>query len=328
MVTRAKLSDVARLAGVSAATVSRVLNNNERVDPDLVSRVQRATAQLGYRQNSLARGLRRRANNMVGAVIPDITNTFFADLVRGVEDEVRKHDYLLVLCNSDETAEKEQLYLQLLVDQQVAGVVIAPVQEQGAVGITQLLAETPVVAVDRKIAAAAIDSVTLDNVSGAIELTRHLLGQSREIATIAGPAESTTGRDRLRGYRLALEEVGVALRREWVLESDFSEQGGYAAAHELFSGKERPGAIFVANNAMTVGALRARSEFGLGPRDVALGSFDPLSWSVDPGHEVAVLTVPSYEMGQTAARMLMQRIVDEGEPSVRAVQLSPGQVRG
>ena len=325
MAERAKLSDVARLAGVSPATVSRVLNDNGRVDPELVARGQEATRQLGYRQNSLARGLRRRANNVVGAVIPDITNPFFTDLVRGVEDVVREHDYLLVLCNSDETAEKERLYLRLLVDQQVAGVVIAPVHEAaGSVGA--LLTGTPVVAVDRRLGGDDFDSVTLDNHGGAVALTRHLLAQSRDIATIAGPSESTTGRERLAGFRAAMEEAGATVRSEWVLESDFSEQGGYAAALELFGGRWRPGAVFVANNAMTLGTLRAMTELGLGPKDVALASFDPLSWSADPGHRVAVLAVPTYEMGRTAARMLLQRIEGTADTQ-RTVQLDPGHVR-
>lgn len=325
MAERAKLSDVARLAGVSPATASRVLNDNGRVDPELAARVQEATRQLGYRQNSLARGLRRRANNVVGAVIPDITNPFFTDLVRGIEDVVREHDLLLVLCNSDETAEKERLYLRLLVDQQVAGVVIAPVGE--SVGwLGTLPTGTPVVTVDRRISGGEIDSITLDNLGGAAALTRHLLAGTRDIATIAGPAESTTGRERLAGFRAAMAEVDARVRSEWVLESDFSEQGGYAAALELFGGRWRPGAVFVANNAMTLGTMRAMTELGLGPKDVALASFDPLSWSADPGHRVAVLAVPTYEMGRSAARMLIQRIEGSTEPP-RSVQLDPGLVR-
>ncbi|WP_430593092.1 LacI family DNA-binding transcriptional regulator [Humidisolicoccus flavus] len=327
MAPRIKLSDVAEAAGVSLATASRVLNNNGKVDPELASRVLAETERLGYRQNSLARGLRRRANTVVGAVIPDITNPFFTDLVRGVEDVVREHGYLLVLGNSDETPEKEERYLRVLLDQQIAGLVIAPVQERSGARLAQILGDTPVVAVDRKVAGAGFDTVSLDNVAGAAALTTHLLQRSRDIATIAGPSESTTGRERLAGFRDALAQSGAKERTEWIMVSDYSEQGGYAAAHELFAGTWRPGALFAANNAMALGALRAMGELGITHRDVAMASFDPLSWSADPGHQVATLAVPSYEMGREAARLLMLRVSGKNVGDARTITLSAGAVR-
>ncbi|MGO4690337.1 LacI family DNA-binding transcriptional regulator [Glaciibacter sp. 2TAF33] len=305
MAPRAKLSDVARLAGVSTATVSRVLNDNDRVAPDLVERVMKAKAELGYRYNSLARGLRRRANTVVGVVIPDVTNPFFTDLVRGIEDLVRENGYLLVLCNTDETAEKEAAYLELLIDQQVAGLVIAPVRsavDAAAFDLTGI----PVVAVDRTMS--GVDTVTLDNVRGAIAVTSRLLESASRVATITGPLVTTTGSERLIGYRRALRDAGLPFEPELFVEADYSEPGGYLAAKRLLALPDRPQAIFCGNHAMALGAMRAIAEVLDDPDAIALASFEPLPWAADPRGRIVTLAVPSYELGQQAARMLLERI--------------------
>lgn len=312
MATRPKLSDVARLAGVSTATVSRVLNDNDRVAPDLAERVLKAKDELGYRSNSLARGLRTRANSVVGVVIPDVTNPFFTELVRGIEDLVRESGYLLVLCNTDETAEKEAAYLELLGDQQVAGLVIAPVRSTGG-SVGADLTGIPVVAVDR--AMAGVDAVTLDNVRGAIAVTSRLLESARRVATITGPLVTTTASERLTGYRRALSDAGIHFEPDLFVEADYSEPGGYAAARRLLALAERPEAIFCGNHAMALGAMRAISEAVQDPERIALASFEPLPWAADPRGRVVTLAVPSYELGQHAARMLLERIGGyEGPP--------------
>lgn len=328
MTQRAKLSDVARLAGVSQATASRVLNGLGSVDPALAERVHDAKRKLGYRRNSLARGLRRRANNVVGVVVPDVTNPFFTDVVRGVEDVISPSGHLLVLCNSDESADKERQYLSLLVDQQVAGVVIAPVHESEA-GVAAALDGTPAVAVDRRLRAPGVDSVTLDNVGGAKELVRHLLQHTSDVAIVSGPVSSTTGRERLQGYREALHEADVRSREDWVVEGDYSEAGGHAAAMRLLEAEGMPAAIFSANNLMAQGVLRALSERGVDREELALASFGPLGrtpgvgWGAVSG--VISLDLPSYEMGARAAAMLLERI-DGLEVDARAVELAPGDV--
>lgn len=328
MTQRAKLSDVARLAGVSQATASRVLNGLGTVDPTLAERVHEAKRKLGYRRNSLARGLRRRANNVVGVVVPDVTNPFFTEVVRGVEDVISPSGHLLVLCNSDESPSKEGQYLSLLVDQQVAGVVIAPVHESEA-GVAAALDGTPAVAVDRRLSLPGVDSVTLDNVGGAKELVRHLLERTRDVAIISGPVSSTTGRERLQGYREALDEADVRSREDWIVEGDYSEAGGYEAAVRLLDAKAMPSAIFSANNLMAQGLLRALAEREIDREGLALASFGPLGrtpgvgWGAVSG--VVSLDLPSYEMGARAAAMLLERIQGlDGE--ARGVQLEHGDV--
>ena len=321
---RAKLSDVARLAGVSPATASRALNGLETVDPDLARRVHEASRKLGYRRNSLARGLRRRANDVVGVVVPDVTNPFFTDLVRGVEDVVEAEGMLLVLCNSDENHEKQARYLSLLVAQQVAGIVIAPVLES-AHGVLDALAGTPTVAVDRRIAHGGLDSVTLQNVDAARALTEHLLERTPLVAHLSGPVSSSTGRERQQGYRDALAGADVRVRPAWIVEGDFSEEGGHAAATRILATTPRPRAVFSANNLMTLGLLRAAEEAGLGPDDLAVATFGPLGHWGGTAHPVAALSLPTYEMGRTAARLLLERVAG-GDGPARAVQLEHGHV--
>jgi LacI family transcriptional regulator len=324
---RAKLSDVARLAGVSQATASRVLNANGRVAPELAERVLKARETLGYRQNSLARGLRTRANNVVGVVIPDVTNPFFTDLVRGIEDVVRESDYLLVLCNTDETSSKENDYLRMLADQNIAGLVIAPVQSNAG-GPMSALAGIPAVSVDRRVAGDVIDSVTLDNVEGAHALTRHLIGNTRRaVATVTGPLVTTTASERLTGYRRALADAGIDFEPAYVVESDYSSQGGYLAAQKLLALPRPPAAIFCGNNAMTQGVLRAISERAEGDAEISLASFDPLPWAADPSHQIVSLDVPSYEMGRTAAHLLLERIRGDITGAARRIEMSAGAVR-
>lgn len=329
MQQRAKLSDVARLAGVSQATASRVLNGVATVDPALAQRVHEATRKLGYRQNSLARGLRRRANNVVGAVVPDVTNPFFTELVRGVEDVVGPRGLLLVLCNSDEDADKQARYLRLLVDQQVAGIVIAPVQES-AHGVVDALAQTPTVAVDRRVTGGDLDSVTLDNVGAARAVTAHLLAGTPHVGHLSGPVSSSTGRERQQGYRDALAAADVRVRPEWIVEGDYSEDGGYAAAVRLLAARPRPAAVFSANNLMTLGLLRAVQEAGIEPQDLEIASFEtassgPLGRWPDTMHRISTLSLPSYEMGRRAAEMLLERVAGSDLPA-RTVQLEHGPV--
>ncbi|MDQ1553639.1 MAG: LacI family transcriptional regulator, partial [Microbacteriaceae bacterium] len=180
--SRVKLVDVARRAGVSPATVSRVLNGNAPVSKATLERVQTAASELGYRRNTLASSLRRRASRLIGVVVPDVANPFYTEVVRGIEDQLRGAGYLLVLCNSDGNIEKQTEYLRLLSDQQLDGVILAPatpdldkLEDAVASGLT-------VVLIDRRVASTMYDTVTVANRDDARILTAGLLAASRRIA--------------------------------------------------------------------------------------------------------------------------------------------------
>ena len=220
------ISDVAREAGV-ASPVSRVLNGNERVDPRLVAKVARVLWDLNYRPTRVARSLRLRYNRVWALVISDVrTGSFFADVARGVEDGAHEAGYSMFLCNTDEDPSKEAGYLQLAIDENVAGVILTP--SAPSTDLRPLFdAGIHVVLADRKLPGYQADTVVADNLSGAKEAVAHLLANGyRRIACITGPLAATTGAERLLGYRMALEHAGMEVDDSLVRVADFSRAGG------------------------------------------------------------------------------------------------------
>ncbi|HVA86302.1 MAG TPA: LacI family DNA-binding transcriptional regulator, partial [Candidatus Saccharimonadales bacterium] len=252
------IKDVARTAGVSPATVSRVLNERPDVDPELAERVQAAIVELGYQPSRVARNLRRRETSVWGMVISDIRNPFFTDMVRGVEDVAYGAGYSLVLCNSDEDLAKEARYLDLIVAERMAGAIVSPASSVGS-NLNPVIAQgIPVVLVDRRVDSPILDTVMVDDRRAARGAVEHLIANGyRRIACVTGPLGTTTGQERLAGYRDAHERTGRPHEAELVRTADFKVAGGFAATQSLLDLPEPPEAIFVANNLMTLGALSA-----------------------------------------------------------------------
>ena len=316
------ITDVARVADVSPATVSRVLNGTSAVSAAKAARVQEAAARLGYRPFEPARALRRQLTRVWAAVIADIENPFFTAMVRGIEDVARAEGFRLVLCNSDEDLEKERAYVDVVVAERMAGVVIAVASTDDS-SLQPLLDQgVPIVAVDRRPLDERVDSVVVDNCAGASEATAHLLanGWSR-IGCITGPSRVDTANERLDGYRDALRQHGVAIDRSLVRRADYKEAGGYRAARSLLEAATPPDALFVANNPMAVGALRAIRELGVSvPADVGLVGFDDSPWTTLTTPSLTVVAQPAYEIGQAAAELLAT--VEPDRPASHVV-LSP-----
>jgi LacI family transcriptional regulator len=311
---RPTISDVAARAGVSAATVSRVLNGSTGVNPDMTDRVRKAAADLGYRPDEIARSLRTQRSTTWAVIITDIQNSFYTSVVRGIEDVGRANGYSVMLCNTDESLEKESEYLEVVAAARVAGVVISPASwDESDVG-PLIDRGTPVVAIDRRISHQDVDTVLVDNAHGARKATEHLLAIGRtRIACVTGSLHTTTGRERLAGYRQALEGRGM-FDEALVRESDFKESGGYEAAMDLMEMTPPPDAMFVANNLMTLGALEALKARGVTvPGDVALVGFDDEPWAEFTQPSLTVVAQPTYELGRQAADLLVARL--EGNTS-------------
>ena len=306
------MKDVARLAGVSIATVSRVMSGTATVSRKLRERVQAAIEELDYRPSRVARSLRTRRARILGVIVSDIRNPFFTAVVRGIEDVAHVNAYSLLLCNSDENAVKEQLYIQVLLAERVAGVIISPTDEDSTTCGTLVDSRIPVVAVDRRLRRVDADTVIVDNIKGASQAVSHLVRMGhRRIASIGGPARISTGRERLEGYRNALADHEIAVDESLIKIGDFKQDSGYQLAHELLSLENAPGAIFVANNLMTLGALSAIHGRGLNiPRDVAIVGFDDMPWATSLPPPLTAVAQPTYELGSTAANLLLQRIAD------------------
>jgi len=322
--------DVAEAAGVSTATVSRVLNNHPQVDVHLASAVRKAVKELGYRPSRVARSLRTRRNRVWALIVSDVrTGPFFGAVVRGVEDVAYEAGYSLFLCNTDEDPTKEASYIELAIAENVAGLILTP---SGArTDLSPLLNfGIPVVLADRTLPGQQADSVLVDNVSGAHEAVNHLLeGGYERIACITGPLTTTTGQQRYVGYCNALEAAGIVVDDSLVCVADFRELGGQHAMEALLAEKQRPDAVFVTNHLMTVGTLQAISAAKLTiPTDIAVVSFDDMPWASLLQPPLTAVDQPAYDMGVEGARLLLSRL--EGYTgAARTVMLSTTlQVRG
>lgn len=300
------IKDVAKAAGVSTATVSRVLTNNAPIKAETRKRVLEAVAKLNYRPNLIARSLRAQKSTKIGLVVSDIRNPFFTAIGRAVEDAAYEQGYSVLMCNTDENPEKEELYLNLLYDENVAGVIFSPTQQFSA-SFNSHDPRIPFVIIDRALESKGTDMVLLDNVSAAYELTKHLLDNGyRKLAGLFGDV-STTGQERNIGFQKALEELQLKPVGMHFIPPRI--QQGYDAAITLLDSDNRPDAILTSNSLLTAGALQALRDKKISvPSEMGLVGFDETTWGelVDP--PITVMAQPTEEIGRTATELLFQRI--------------------
>ena len=309
------IKDVAKAAGVSTATVSRVLANKPRIKAETRQQVLTAIEQLNYRPNLIARSLRVQRSAKLGLVVSDIRNPFFTAIGRAVEDAAYDQGYSVLMCNTDENPEKEAMYLNLLHDENVSGIIFSPTQR---FNLKPSIPDShiPFVIIDRVVENKQVDMVLLDNVAAAYELTDHLLENGYyKLAGLFGDA-STTGQERSRGFHRALKDHQLSPIAAQFVPARIRQ--GYESTMTLLRQTPRPHAIFTSNSMLTVGALRAIRDSGLKvPADVALVGFDETTWGelVDP--PITIIAQPTEEIGRTATELLFQRIQNPNrEPRV------------
>ncbi|MBV9232324.1 MAG: LacI family DNA-binding transcriptional regulator [Chloroflexi bacterium] len=311
------IREVAKQAGVSVATVSRVLNGSTTVDPVLAERVQVVVARLKYQPSRAARTLAGQGSTLIGLLVTDMQNPFFLDLIRGVEEVAQHHGYLVVVCNTLENAQKEAKYLEVLAAEPIAGAIVVPTQGQIA-GIEHLRERNiPVVAVDRRVEDRSLDCVIIDNMAAAREAVAHLIANGyRRIGVLGGPKSITNTNERVAGYRKALQDGG--LPREAALEQRGTLIGaevGFRLANKLLDLDPPVDAIFAANNRLTIGALRAiHARQKRIPDDIALVGFDEIDWAVPELISLTTVLQSAYELGSTAANRLIQRLQKPDAP--------------
>jgi LacI family transcriptional regulator len=323
----ANIQDVARQAGVSISTVSRVLNRTANVNSEVKKRVEAAMDALAYQPSSAARSLRSNRSRIIGLLISDIQNPFFMGLIRGVEEQALRHEYSLILCNSSESPQREQQYLDVLYAERVAGAIIVPTRAQLGEETVKRFRERgiPIVAVDRRVKDRGIDAILVDSVLGAHEAVAHLIANGyRRIGVITGPKAVTTGRDRLEGYRQALREAGIPLDPALERVGTFDVASGYELADALLDVRPPVDALFVGNNVMTLGALKAIQARNLRvPDDVALVGYDDVPWAELGSISLTTILQPVYELGQAAAQRLFQRLQNPADQTRQEVILTP-----
>jgi LacI family transcriptional regulator len=320
--------DVAREAGVSQATVSRVINNNPGVNASARERVLKSMRQLGYAPNANARALITGRTNLLGLMISNITNPFYPEVVQAVAAAALKHGYNLVFCNAEEEPRLQAEYVRLLMEQRVDGIIISSLLSSSRTFVEPLRTmKQPIVLINRVMNELSFDSVTIDNVAGGRLATEHLVALGhREIAYIGGRPDTSTNRDRFRGYRQVLAEHGLQLNRGFVSMSQYSRMSGYQAMRSIIESGHLPTAAVCADDTIAFGCLDAMFDAGLSsPQDLAIIGFDdsPLASMRQIG--LSSIRAPMEEMGEAAVSLLLDRISDRrtGRPKrvVFAAQL-------
>ena len=309
----ATIHDVAKRAGVAPITVSRVINNSGYASEETRQRVEAAVVDLGYVPSGPARSLRLKRTNSIALVLTDITNPFFTTIARGVEDVASEEGYTVTYCNTDEDESKEKKNIDILLQQQVDGILLVPALSKPDAVNYILGRELPVVVLDRRMPDAEADVVRCDSEDGAYQLVRYLLelGHCR-IAVLTGPEGTSTADDRLAGYRRAMAEAGQDIVEEWVNRGSFTQASGYEMARKVMRTTPRPSAIFAANNFIAIGAMKALQELNLPvPEEAALVGFDDLPPGLVMFPFMTVAAQPAYEMARTATRLLLARIAGE-----------------
>ena len=310
----ATIYEVAALAGVSPATVSRVVNG-KRVSEEKSALVRKAAADLNFTPNRTARTLRRQNSEVIALVLPDIENPYFTSMARGVEDAAQAAGYSVVLCNTDEDPAKEAKYLDIAISENMAGVILAPASDHS--DLQHLIARgRPIVAVDRS-TGFDIDGVMMNNRQGGSSATTTLVEAGyRRIACITGPKDIETAKERAVGWLEVVREHSMFDQAEDYLRySTFRVDGGRSALAELLALPEPPDAVVATNNLMGVGALQLLTETGLTPPKFGVAVVGDLPFTTLSPNAVSVVRLPVRHMGVTAARMLIERINGDTQPS-------------
>jgi LacI family transcriptional regulator len=314
----ASIYDVAREAKVSVFTVSAVINNKTHVGKELRESVEQAIRKLNYRPNLIARSLAKQRTHTIGMIVSDIANPFFPMVVRGAEDAAQKHGYNLLLCNSDDTLEKEEKEIELLLSKRVDGILLTKAAGDFRPALRKMIEEVniPFVLVMRTYPKLTQDAVISDDYQGAYNAARHLARAGRRrIALVSGPLKISNAVARWEGFHDALKDEGLPFDEKLVIEGDYRIESGYRAGHALFS--HQPDGIYVANHLMTVGLLKAAEEMRLRcPEDFGLVSFDDYPWLGVFHPKLTTVELPKHQLGSEAAELLIERIGGSKKKSV------------
>src|SRR6202163_1953554 len=314
----ASIYDVARESAVSVFTVSEVVNKKSHVSKKLRDRVEETIRKLNYRPNLIARSLAKQKTHTIGMIVPDIANPFFPMVVRGAEDAAQKHGYNLLLCNSDDTLDKEERSVELLLSKRVDGILLTKAAEDFRPSLRQMIKEVniPFVLVMRTYPKLTKDAVITDDYQGAYDAVCHLARAGRRrIGLVSGPLKVSNAIARWQGFHDALKAQGLSFDPKLVIEGDYRIDSGFRAGHALLS--HHPDGIYVANHLMTIGFLKAAEEMGLScPDDFGLVSFDDYPWLSVFRPRLTTVELPKHQLGSEAAKLLIERIAGSRKKAV------------
>jgi LacI family transcriptional regulator len=321
---RASIHDVAQRAGVSVTTVSHALNRTRFVSDAARAKVEEAAHALGYVPSQVARGLKHNTTRTLGMLVPNNSNPYFAEIIRGVEHHCFAAGYSLLLCNSNDDAERQADHLRVLAERRVDGLVLVASGDDAAIVSCCKDLRLPLVLVDREIDSIDADLIEVDHAAGGELATAHLLslGHAR-VACIGGPADLRPSQQREAGWRRALAAAGVKPRADELVRGDFGPQGGAAAMHRLLESARPPSAVFVCNDLMAIGALHAAHAEGIAvPGALSVVGFDDIELAAYTHPPLTTVAQPKEAIGTGAAGLLLERL-RAGRSAARRLILQP-----
>ncbi|MDD3776503.1 MAG: LacI family DNA-binding transcriptional regulator [Actinomycetota bacterium] len=304
------IKTIASKAGVSTATVSRVMHNYPGVKEETKKKVLKVASQFNYEINAVASSLRREKTNTLGIIVGNVLSQFYSTLAKAVEDVAIEEGYSLILCNGDDNPQKELKYLRILKANRVDGIILTPTGKNASYIDFLKKSGMQIVLVDRLVPGLENDAVLVDNEKGSYEAIKYLISRGyKRIAIINGFPDRTTGAERLEGYKRALTEANINIDPGLIKTGNFKKRSGINLATELVEADPRPEVIFVTNLDMALGAVLAIKNKGLHiPRDIGILSFDNPDWTQITDPPITTINQPVYSMGNTAAELIIKKI--------------------
>lgn len=323
------ISHIAKEAGVSQTTVSRVLNNSESVKEETREKVLKVIKELNYTPSAIARSLSTSKTNTIGVVVPDINNPFFGEVIKGISEEADKHDLNIILCDTNDSLNKELKALKLLKEQRIQGVIITPnsVEDEFNGEYLKILENLgiPVILLEGEVKYSNFSGVFIDNIKGGYQGTEALIKAGhKKIAIITGRIKTLSAKNRLVGYKKALAMNNIDIDEKYIFYGDYRRETGYSIAKQIMNMEDRPTAIFVSSNLMTFGAIKAIYEENYKiPEDIAIMGFDNIDVLDIIGMNISYVNGPSTEIGKRSLRMLMEGLDKSKHKEMEKVTLMP-----
>lgn len=323
------ISDIAKEANVSLATVSRVLNNSGYVKDDTRKKILKIIKKLNYTPSAIAQSLSKNETSTIGVIVPDITNPFFGEIIKGISQIADENDLNIILCNSNENLDKELKSIQTLRAQRIRGLIISPTSADNNENSESLKTldklGIPVVLVDGHLKSPNFSGVFVDSVQGAFDGVNALIKEGHEkIGIITGRMNSKPAKDRLLGYKKALLLNNIPFNSDYVFYGDYSQESGYHLTKKLFLQKDKPTALFVCNNMMTLGCLKALLEEGYKvPDDISLLSFDRIDILNILGIPISHINGPSTKLGKIGMQLLIDSLKNKKTLEFKNITLTP-----
>jgi len=317
------IKKIAKLAGVSTATVSRVLNGSDKVKDQTAEKVLKVADELNYRMDHVARRMKVKQSDslVIGLIITDIDNSFFANVAKGVEDVAYKNKHVLMICNTNEDPGKEKFFLNSMLSEKVSGIIMVPTSGNETFLKSINLEGFPMVMVDRKVKSMNVDTVSINNEAGGFQATEQLIKNGhRRIGIICGIKGLTNTEERFNGYKKALDESAIPFDEELVVFGNYVERGGREAVKKLIALDEPPTAVFSTNNLMTLGCLKELYDRKIRiPDEMALVGFDDSAWAEAMIPPLTTIKQPGYELGVNAAELLIKRLNNKNSSKLNIV---------